>query len=162
MQAIYIRDPRTEAAARQLASLENVPVTEAVGIAVLSELERRGVAFEMPAGSEPPADDLEEQLRHEMREATREYVKLRKKHEHKTRSHSRVFQMLPRLGAVGTIEKLVSKPAEGLKLCVELGRVDLSAEWIALKSKYNSIIRIEIRENAERNLLYVGVTRKPD
>jgi len=57
--------------------------------------------------------------------------------------------MLRRHRAVGTLDRLVAKPTDGLLFLAKIGRLDISAEEIALKPKYESIVSEETRARAE-------------
>jgi hypothetical protein len=98
-------------------------------------------------------DDLER----EIRSTTKEYVRLRAAAQGKRTGGSRVYQMLSRYQPVGTIKKLVSGPTDGLTFLCSIKRPELSAEWIALQPRYDSIISDDIRRLARANLRVVGV-----
>jgi hypothetical protein len=57
--------------------------------------------------------------------------------------------------AVGTLERLVDCPTDGLKFLKSIGRLDLSAEKIALDSRYKSILAENITARARANLCEV-------
>jgi hypothetical protein len=63
-----------------------------------------------------------------------------------------VYQMLRRHGAVGTLERLVTRPTEGLEFLKSIDRLDLSAEKIALDPRFRSILSEDIRRRARDNL----------
>jgi hypothetical protein len=64
--------------------------------------------------------------------------------------------MLARHGAVGTLERLVERPTDGLEFLKSVDRLDLSAEKIALNPRYKSILTEDILARARANLCKVG------
>jgi len=64
--------------------------------------------------------------------------------------------VLRRHGAVGTLERLVARPTEGLKFLKSIDRLDLSAEKIALDPRFRSIRTEDILSRARDNLRKVG------
>ncbi|MFZ0729852.1 MAG: hypothetical protein WAM51_07000, partial [Methylovirgula sp.] len=69
---------------------------------------------------------------------------------------SRVYQMLRRYGAVGTLERLVARPTQGLEFLKSINRLDLSAERIALDPRFRSILTEDILWRARENLRKLG------
>jgi hypothetical protein len=57
---------------------------------------------------------------------------------------------------VGTLERLVDRPTDGLEFLKSIGRLDLSAEEIALNPRYKSLLTEDILARARANLSKVG------
>ncbi len=134
-------------------------VTEAVNTAVRNELQRNGTiiaATEALDESTPPddRDTLIKALDAEIRSTTLEYARLKAKDEGKKNVGSRVYQMLSRHGAIETLRRLVNRPVttEGLAFLDRIGRLDLTAEEVALNQKYASIMPEDIVAYARANL----------
>ena len=68
------------------------------------------------------------------------------------------LQMLENYGAVGTAVKLVTanKFREGFTKLWELGRLDLSAEAIMLRSPYRQLFSKEVLDKASERLTALG------
>lgn len=164
MAAIHITDRETDALVRQLAKHLSVGLTDAINRAARNELEREGVE-PLTAASEPIApagnpDELMKQLESVASGATREFARLNARRKGK-RPGSYFFPMLPRYGLIGTLERYIDRPtSEGLKLCVEMERLDLAYETIVLDPKFETIVPAHIRAKAHANLVALGVTSR--
>jgi hypothetical protein len=156
--AIHISDPETVTLVRRLARTRSIGVTEAVNTAVRNELHRNGVttALEEPNTAPPPddRDALIAALNADIRSTTLEYTRLKAKDEGKKNVGSRVYQMLSRRGAIETLRRLVNRPVttEGFAFLDRIGRIDLTAEAVALNPKYASIMPEDIVACAGANL----------
>jgi hypothetical protein len=157
MCPIHISDRETDDLVRRLAARRSLGLTEAIKLAVSNELLKDEVEV-MPATPKEPqgvgADkaSLEHELEAEIRSTTLAYTRLVAKQRGTKGVGSRVYQMLARHGAVETLRRLVERPTDGLNFLNSVDRLDLSAEKIALKRKYESIITEDIRARARANL----------
>ena len=159
MAPVYISDPDTERLVRTLAARLKLGLTEAIRMAVLSELEKEGEVLEAPSAKRievADTGDLERMLDKEIRDTTLDYARLRAKQRGTKGLGSPVYQMLARRGAIGTLERLVERPTDGLQLLASVDRIDLAAETIALKPIYAPIIPETLRRRAEDNLRKIG------
>jgi hypothetical protein len=153
MPPIHISDAETDELVRRLAARRSLGLTEAIRLAVSNELSKDGPEAMPPPSKEPQGGDVAK-LDEEMRSTTLEYTRLLAKHRGKKGVGSRVYQMLARHGSIDTLGRLVSRPTEGLTFLHSIGRLDLSAEEIALK--YKDIIPEDIRARARANLRKIG------
>ena len=163
LAALHISDPDTDALVRQLAEVQGVGLTEAVRIAVTSELARQGIAPVTGRGSRSDAamgdqdgaadpEELERLLDEELRKATLAYTRLLAKQRGTKRAGSRVYQMLARHGPVGTLNRLVRRTTETLVFLRDMGRLDLAAETIALDPRFERIVGKDLRARASASL----------
>jgi hypothetical protein len=72
---------------------------------------------------------------------------------------SRVYKMIADNGVVGTLEKLVERPTDGLIFLIEKDREDLAAEKLVLDARFKLAIPDELRDKAERNLRMARAAR---
>ena len=155
MPPIHISDPETDKLVRELAKNRSLGVTEAVKLAVTNELLKDGIAA-IPAPAEGlQATDkrsLERQLEALLRDATLVYARLLARQRGVRGVGSRVYQMLKRYGPVGTLERLVARPTEGLEFLKSIDRLDLSAERIALDPRFRVLLSENIVWRARDNL----------
>lgn len=157
MAALHITDRETDTLVRRLAASREIGITEAIKLAVTNELAKDGVASEASHPEEGPGGaTLEQELEHVLRVTTLEYTRLLAKQRGKKSVGSRVYQMIGRHRAVGTLDRLVDRPTEGLAFLKEIDRLDLAAETIALDPKYKSLISEDIRARARANLAKIG------
>jgi antitoxin VapB len=159
MPPIHISDPETDKLVRALAKNRSLGVTEAVKLAVRNELLKDGLS--VPAADEPQAAQterasLEAKLEAIIRGATLVYARLLARRRGVKGVGSRVYQMLRRYGAVGTLERLVARPTQGLEFLKAINRLDLSAEHIALDPRFRSILSEDIVWRARENLRKLG------
>lgn len=159
MPPIHISDPETDKLVRALAKNRSIGVTEAVKLAVSNELLKDGVAA--PPAEEPRAGrtdraSLEAKLEVILRDTTLVYARLLAGRRGVKGVGSRVYQMLRRYGAVGTLERLVARPTQGLEFLKSINRLDLSAERIALDPRFRSILTEDILWRARENLRKLG------
>jgi len=99
---------------------------------------------------------LERELEKVIRSSRLEYTRLLAKQRGTKSVGSRVYQMIARHGAVGTLSRLVDRPTEGLVFLKNIDRLDLAAETIALDPRYESLIGEDIRTRAQANLAQIG------
>ena len=99
---------------------------------------------EEPQGGSADKTSLERDLETVVRSTTLEYTRLVAKDRGTKGVGSRVYQMLARHGTVGTLERLVDRPTDGLEFLKSIGRLDLSAEEIALNPRYKSLLTEDI------------------
>jgi hypothetical protein len=159
MPPIHISDPETDKLVRILAEKRSVGVTEAVKLAVTNELLKDGITVAPAAADESRVYDrasLEAKLEAILRDATLVYARLLARRRGVKGVGSRVYQMLRRYGAVGTLERLVARPTEGLEFLKSINRLDLSAEKIALDPRFRTILTESIRSRARDNLREVS------
>lgn len=158
MPPIHISDPETDKLVRLLAEKRDLGVTEAVKLAVSNELLKDGILAsgrQMPTESQfgPTGEaSLEAKLEAILRDTTLIYARLLSQRQGVKGVGSRVYQMLRRHGAVGTLERLVARPTEGLEFLKSINRLDLSAEKIALDPRFRSILSEDILRRARDNL----------
>jgi len=160
MTPIHISDPETDQLIRLLAATRSVSLTEAIKVAVSHELQREGVKI-MPGKKNvihqlSGIKILELELDSVIRATTLEYTRILAKKRGTLGVGSRVYQMLARYGAVGTLERLVDRPTTGLEFLNSVDRLDLSAERIALDPKFAPLISDELRARAHANLAKIG------
>jgi hypothetical protein len=154
MPPIHISDPETDKLVRELAKNRSLGVTEAVKLAVTNELMKDGISS-MPAPADLQGTDkrsLERQLEALLRDATLVYARLLARRRGVKGVGSRVYQMLKRYGPVGTLERLVARPTEGLEFLKSIDRLDLSAEKIALDPRFRILLSEDIVWRARDNL----------
>jgi hypothetical protein len=112
-----------------------------------------------PDHSEPlstkPAQEAE--LERVLRATTLEYQRLRAQHENKRSVGSRVYKMIADNGVVGTLEKLIERPTEGLEFLAREEKLDLAAETIVLDKRFSLVISDKMRAKAARNLAMIEV-----
>lgn len=158
MPPIHISDPETDKLVRKLAKNRSIGVTEAVKLAVTNELLKDGVAAtladEQPGGTDKVS--LERKLEALLRDSTLAYSRLLARRRGVKGVGSRVYQMLRRYGAVGTLERLVARPTEGLEFLKSIDRLDLSAEKIALDPRFRILLSENIVWRARDNLNKLG------
>jgi hypothetical protein len=155
MPPIHISDPETDKLVRELAKNRSIGVTEAVKLAVSNELLKDRVSPMPASADEPQGTDrvsLERKLEAILRDATLAYSRLLARRRGVKGVGSRVYQMLRRYGAVGTLERLVTRPTEGLEFLKSIDRLDLSAEKIALDPRFRGILSENIIWRARDNL----------
>lgn len=155
MPPIHISDPETDKLVRTLAERRSIGVTEAVKLAVSNELLKDGISAMPGLRDEPQGADnasLERKLEAILRDTTLVYSRLLSRRRGVKGVGSRVYQMLRRHGAVGTLERLVARPTEGLEFLKSIDRLDLSAEKIALDPRFRSILTEDILSRARDNL----------
>jgi hypothetical protein len=156
MPPIHISDPETDKLVRVLAEKRSLSVTEAVKLAVGNELMKDGISAPAPA-DEPQVGgtdkvSLERKLEAMLRDTTLVYARLLSRRRGVKGVGSRVYQMLRRHGAVGTLERLVARPTEGLEFLKSIDRLDLSAEKIALDPRFRILLSEDIVWRARNNL----------
>ncbi|MFZ3178367.1 MAG: type II toxin-antitoxin system VapB family antitoxin [Methylovirgula sp.] len=159
MPPIHISDPETDKLVRALAKNRSIGVTEAVKLAVSNELLKDGVAAppaEEPRAGQTDRASLEAKLEVILRDTTLVYARLLAGRRGVKGVGSRVYQMLRRYGAVGTLERLVARPTQGLEFLKSINRLDLSAERIALDPRFRSILTEDILWRARENLRKLG------
>jgi hypothetical protein len=150
MPAFHVSDPETDQLVRQLAARRGLGITEAINLAVRNELAKDGSAEAPPA---PRAEtDLLAALDREIRAKILDYSRLLAKHRGTRSVGSQVYRMLHRHGPVETLRRLVAKPTDGLIFLRDQDRLELSAEHIALDLRFRSVIPLEVRAQAEKNL----------
>jgi len=157
MSPIHISDRDTDELVRRLAARRSLGLTEAIKLAVSNELLKDGVEVmattpEGPHGVGADKASLERDLEAVIRSTTLEYTRLLAKQRGTKGIGSRVYQMLARHGAVGTLERLVERPTNGLEFLKSVDRLDLSAEEIALNPRYKTILTDNILARARANL----------
>jgi hypothetical protein len=158
MSAIHISDQATVALVRQLAEHRGDSITETIKQAILVELEREGVS---PPSRPNPRGQSRRALRADLEAAVRAVTLEYSRHMARRNGRhpgSRVYKMLARHGVFGTLELLLAKPTDGLRMCVEMGRIDLAFEKVALDPRFRSIISAELRAKASANLAAVGAS----
>jgi hypothetical protein len=155
MPPIHISDPETDKLVRTLAKNRSLGVTEAVKLAVTNELLKDGVSAtsaDEPQGGGTDKVSLERKLEAILRDSTLVYSRLLARRRGVKGVGSRVYQMLRRYGAVGTLERLVARPTEGLEFLKSIDRLDLSAEKIALDPQFRVLLSENIIWRARDNL----------
>lgn len=164
MPPIHISDRDTDQLVRRLAARRSLGLTEAIKLAVSNELLKDelevtpSVSFEEHEHEGADKNALIRDLEVELRSTTLDYTRLLAKHRRTKGVGSRVYQMIARHGAVGTLERLVNRPTVGLRFLKAVDELRLSAEEIALKTKYSSIISGDIIAKARDNLRAVHST----
>jgi hypothetical protein len=165
MAALHITDPETDILVRRLAASRSMGITEAIKLAVINELAKDGTA---PVSLSPiirtgkplvgitDRRALERELEEVLRSVTLDYTRILAKERGTKSLGSRVYQMIARYGAVGTLARLVDGPTDGLTFLKSVGRLDLAAENIALDPRYESLISEDIRARAKANLDKIG------
>jgi hypothetical protein len=159
MSPIHISDPETDKLVRRLAKNRSIGVTEAVKLAVTNELLKDGAAATPADESQGGGTDkvsLERKLEAILRDSTLTYSRLLARRRGVKGVGSRVYQMLRRYGAVGTLERLVARPTEGLEFLKSIDRLDLSAERIALDPRFRILLSENIIWRARDNLNKLG------
>jgi hypothetical protein len=158
MPPIHISDPETDKLVRTLAKNRSLGVTEAVKLAVTNELLKDGVSAtpNEPQGGGTDKVSLERKLEAILRDSTLVYSRLLARRRGVKGVGSRVYQMLRRYGAVGTLERLVARPTEGLEFLKSIDRLDLSAEKIALDPRFRILLSENIIWRARDNLNKIG------
>jgi hypothetical protein len=154
---IHITDKQTVDRVRLLAKVLSKNITETVNLAVSHELARNGVS-EPTATTAPKRTraGLEADLEAIIRSTTLDYTRLVAREHGKKGVGSRIYQMLGRHGPLGTLERLVVRPTEGLRFLAEKNRLDLAAETIALDPRFERIVSDDVRERARTNLATFG------
>jgi hypothetical protein len=159
MAALHISDPKADQLVRRLAQQRGISFTQAITLAVENELAKDEPFAEPetpPQRAPLTKRELEQELEAELRATTLDYTRLLAKAKGKKSVGSRVYQMISRHGPVGTLDRLVAKPTPGLLFLSKIDQMELSAEEIALKPKYTSIVSEEIRVRARDNLQTIG------
>ena len=110
-----------------------------------------------PDHSEPLATKKaqEAELERVLRATTLDYQRLQAQHQNKRSVGSRVYKMIADNGVVGTLEKLIERPTEGLEFLKREDRLDLAAETIVLNMTFSLVISDEMRAKAARNLAMI-------
>lgn len=156
MAPIHISDRETDELVRRLAARRSLHLTEAIKLAVRNELQKDDDAEDVGMRNlEIQSNDkvsLVSDLEALMRSTTLDYTRLLAKQRGTKGVGSRVYQMLRRHGPVETLTRLISHHTEGLEFLKSIGRLELSAEAIALTPKYEGIITEEVRARAQNNL----------
>lgn len=157
MPPIHISDRDTDQLVRRLAARRSLGLTESIKLAVSNELlkdelEVMPTVFEEHEHVGDDENALIRDLEAELRSTTLDYTRLLAKHKETKGVGSRVYQMIARHGAVGTLERLVDRPTDGLRFLKSIDKLRLSAEEIALKPKYRSIMDGDIIAKARDNL----------
>ena len=115
MAALHITDPETNELVRRLAESRSLGITEAIKIAVTNELAKDGVVCASTSlitrGVNALIKDtdrvaLEVEIERTLRAITLEYTRLLAKQRGTKSVGSRVYQMIARHGAVGTLVDL--------------------------------------------------------
>jgi hypothetical protein len=166
MCPIHISDRDTDDLVRRLAAKRLLSLTEAIKLAVINELLKDEIEVmptnpEESQGGSADKTSLERDLEAVMRSTTLDYTRLVAKQRGTKGVGSRVYQMLARHGAVGTLERLVERPTDGLEFLKSVDRLDLSAEEIALNPRYKNLLTEDILARARANLCKVGVVDPP-
>ena len=162
MPALHINDPATVDLAERLADHAGVSRTQLVLDAL--QLYRDEKYPDLPQVSDPVAtpDTKRSQLElldNELRRMTLEYQRLQAKEQGKRSVGSRVYKMIADNGVVGTLEKLIERPTDGLIFLIENDREDLAAEKLVLDPRFKLVITDRLREKAERNLRMARAAR---
>ena len=157
MAPIHISDRETDQLIRKLAERRSLSLTETIKMAVQNELlkdaEMSGVSpTDRTLLSQPGETELEAVLR----SATLQYTRLVAKRRGTKGVGSRVYQMIARHGALGTLDRLVNRPTDGLEFLKSENRLELSAEKIALDDRFEKIVPNDIRVRARANLARIG------
>lgn len=110
-----------------------------------------------PAHSEPEASEACQlaELETVLRVITLRYQRLRAQHQHKRSVGSRVYKMIADNGVVGTLEKLIERPTEGLEFLAREEKLEFAAETIVLDKRFSLVISDEMRSKAARNLAMI-------
>jgi hypothetical protein len=87
-----------------------------------------------------------------LRQIIREYARLWAKANGHKGVGSRVYGMLPKHGVIETLRRSVSKPTDGLDFLRRHGRLNLSAERLALDPRFADIIPEDIRAFAKARI----------
>ena len=110
-----------------------------------------------PDHSEPLATEAAQlvELEHALRTITLHYQRLRAQHQNKRSVGSRVYKMIADNGVVGTLEKLIERPTEGLEFLAREEKLNLAAETIVLDKRFSLVISDKMRAKAARNLAMI-------
>jgi len=156
--ALHINDQNTISLVERLVA-ETGQTRTAVVLAALDHYaeEKFPHLKQAPAHSEPLAtrEAQEAELERVLRAVTLDYQRLRAQHQNKRSVGSRVYKMIADNGVVGTLEKLIERPTEGLEFLAREEKLHLAAETIVLDKRFSLVISDEMRSKASRNLAMI-------